>query len=289
MITLDRLRYFVAAAQFEHVGEAAKSLHISASVISSAIKELEDDVGNELFSRFGKRVQLNQAGRMALESATRILGEVEAFKQQTKIHGGEIKGHYRIGSCLLLMKKILIPGCLSLQKKYRDLTFDFVAADTSQCIAQMKSGHLDAALVFRSSYSDKICEKVLFSDQFKIYVHKNHDILTKNGSVKMLNDLPAITFKAAFGGNFWQSHPAFADIGLAPKHGYYYDDTDTAAILLQKTCGWAFLPSFAGTRYPELAEVKIRRQYSAPVNVSLVYDESARIREFADKLVASVI
>lgn len=284
MITLDRLRYFVVAAQCEHVGAAAKTLRISPSVVSSAIKELEDDIGSTLFSRIGNRIQLNQAGRIALDSALRILSEVDIFKQQAKLQVNEIKGHYRLGASHLLMTKFLIPACLQLQKKHRELTFDFATTDTSQCIAQIKSSQLDSALVFRSSYSEKIGEKILFSDQFKIYVRKNHEILSKKDPIKILNELPAITFKAQFGGNFWHSHPAFVDIGITPKHSYYYNDTDTAVGLLRKTDGWAFMPSLVGSQYPELSELKVSQKYSSPVNVSFVFSESARIRDFIDKL-----
>lgn len=285
MITLDRLRYFVVAAQYEHVGAAAKILRISPSVISSSIKELEADIGGPLFSRIGNRVQLNQAGRLALDSALRILSEVDIFKQQARHQGDEIRGHFRLGASHLLMTKFLMPACLQLQKKHSELTFDFAVADTSQCIAQIKSGQLDSALVFRSSYSEKIGEKILFADQFKIYLRKNHEVLSKKDPIKFLNELPAVTFKAQLGGNFWQSHPAFADIGIIPKHSYYYNDTDTAASLLRKTNGWAFMPSLAGSHYSELSELNVRQKYSAPVNVSFVFSESSRIRDFVDKLI----
>ncbi len=284
MITLDRLKYFIAAAQSEHVGEAAKQLRISPSVISSAIKELESDIGSEFFSRIGNRVQLNDSGKAALESSLRILGEVEALKQQSKVQTNQLKGHYRVGSNQLLSNRFLIPACLELQNQYPNLTFDFVTTDTSQCLARMKSGHLDCALVFRSSYGEKLNENILLADQFKIFVHNKHPVLKAKDPIKALNQLPAVTFKAQLGGNFWQAHPIFADIGLEPKHGFYYDDPSAAAVLLEKTNGWAFMPSLAGASYPKLAEVKIRAKYSAPVNLSFVYDGSARIDRFVEKL-----
>lgn len=43
MLTLERLRYFIEAATLEHVGNAARKLHVSPSVISSAIHELEEE------------------------------------------------------------------------------------------------------------------------------------------------------------------------------------------------------------------------------------------------------
>lgn len=285
MITLDRLKYFIAAAQTEHVGEAAKRLRISASVISSAIKEIESEVGSALFTRIGNRIQLNAAGRTALESSQRILEEVETLKQQAKHQTNQLQGQYRVGSSQLLSHRFLIPACLELQMKNPGLTFDFMTADTSQCIAHIKSGHLDGALVFRSSYSEKMSESILFADQFKIYVHKKHPVLNTKNPIKDLNSLPAVTFKAHLGGNFWQAHPAFGSLGLEPKHGYYYDDPSAAAFLLQKTNGWAFLPSLAGSAYPDLVEVKKIPKFSAPVNLSLISSESLRVQAFVGKLI----
>ena len=288
MITFDRLKYFIAAAQFEHIGKAATTLHISPSVISSAIKDLENETGVELFIRIGNRIQLNPAGRSALESAHRILRDVEAFKQHTAGQASALSGHFRLGASQFLLDKFLVPACLDLQKTHKDLMFDFVLTDSSQCFARTKSGQLDCALVFRSSYGEKINERILISDQFKAYVRKNHEVLRKKGPGKILSELPAITFKAQVGENFWQSHPAFADLGLYPKHVYYYDDTSTALTLLMATNAWAFLPSLAGSSYRELAEIKFSQKFSAPVNVSLIYDERARTREFVDKLMPSL-
>jgi DNA-binding transcriptional LysR family regulator len=42
MVTLDRLRYFIEVATTEHVGNAAKLLAVSPSVVSAAIRELEE-------------------------------------------------------------------------------------------------------------------------------------------------------------------------------------------------------------------------------------------------------
>ena len=69
MLTLERLRYFIEAATFEHVGQASRNLSISPSVISSAIRTLEEEFECELFSREGNRIKLNENGRLLLEKA----------------------------------------------------------------------------------------------------------------------------------------------------------------------------------------------------------------------------
>ena len=61
-MTLDQLRYFLAAARFEHIGKAAQSVSISPSAISTAIAALEDELGCELFRREGKSIVLNVSG-----------------------------------------------------------------------------------------------------------------------------------------------------------------------------------------------------------------------------------
>jgi len=286
MITLDRLRYFLVAAKLEHVGLAAKELHTSPSVISSAIKELEISIGSELFIREKNKIRLSLSGRILIERAKKILDDVSYLEGGLGESESPIRGHFRLGASHFLMNEVLVPAVLKLKEISPDFTAEFVSLDSGMAVSQVVSGVLDAAFIFRSSYFEKLEEIVVHEDAFHVFVRENHPVLrmpTKK-RVNALNAMSAISFRTNTGANFWEKHPALIKLGLFPKHSFFYNDTKTAIQLLKKSNGWAFLPGILGKRSKEIAKVGFLEEIKAPVNISIIYNSNQRLLPFIQRM-----
>jgi len=66
------LHYFWAVAKDGNLTRTAETLHVSQSALSTQIKQLEDQLGQALFSRAGRALQLTESGRVALTYADTI-------------------------------------------------------------------------------------------------------------------------------------------------------------------------------------------------------------------------
>lgn len=273
MITFDRLKYFVEVARQEHVGRAAKSLSISPSVISSAIKVLEEELSCELFTRNNNKIKINENGRILLEKAASILIKTDDLYSSIGSSTPQLKGEFTVGADPFLMKHCLIDACLKVQKDHKSTLFSFPSMDTGLAISKILSGELDLALVFRSTQYQGIEAHDIYSGQFKIAVQKNHPILNviKKQRVKLLNELPAVTFKAAIGMNYVHDHPVFKEHQITPRRSYYYDNDETCVKLLIKTNGWAFLPDLViRTHNKNITTLDISGKWDAPLKISLI-------------------
>src|SRR6266403_2501638 len=70
---LRHLRYFVGVAEMENVSRAALKLHVSQPALSAQIRDLEDEIGLQLFERTAKSIRLTKAGRAFLDEARAVL------------------------------------------------------------------------------------------------------------------------------------------------------------------------------------------------------------------------
>jgi len=83
-VDLRRLRYFVAVAEAQHFGRAARRLHMSTPPLSQRIRELEAEIGTPLFERTSRRVALTAAGDRLLGEARSVLAAMERFEQAAR-------------------------------------------------------------------------------------------------------------------------------------------------------------------------------------------------------------
>ncbi|NDR54534.1 LysR family transcriptional regulator [Actinomyces sp. 565] len=76
----EQLRQLEAIAREGTLSAAARSLHLSQPALSRSLQRLEAELGQPLFDRPGRRLVLNEAGRVALEHADRLLREEQALR-----------------------------------------------------------------------------------------------------------------------------------------------------------------------------------------------------------------
>ncbi len=94
---LRLLRYFLAVAETEHFGRAAEQLHMAAPPLSRAIRQLEHEVGAQLFTRDTRQVRLTEAGRVLQREASLALAGLEDTVDRVRRIGAGKVGVIRLG------------------------------------------------------------------------------------------------------------------------------------------------------------------------------------------------
>lgn len=90
------LRCFLAVAEELHFARAAEKLHIEQSPLSRAIKELEDDLGAQLFARTTRRTRLTRAGKLFLEHVPRVFTALQQARDSVKAAASGFHSQLRV-------------------------------------------------------------------------------------------------------------------------------------------------------------------------------------------------
>lgn len=97
---LRQLKYFATVARHSSFTRAADELHVAQSALSQQVKKLELEIGAELLVRTTRRVELTEAGQIALTRATRVLSEVDALTSELDEMRGLLRGSLVVGGML---------------------------------------------------------------------------------------------------------------------------------------------------------------------------------------------
>jgi DNA-binding transcriptional LysR family regulator len=110
---LTNLRYFMAAAEEEHFGRAARRLRISQPALSRQIVNMEDNLGFALFDRQRRGVKLSKAGEVFLQHVRQINEAFDrACEHARKVATGEV-GRLRIGITDFSLSYDFVPASFS--------------------------------------------------------------------------------------------------------------------------------------------------------------------------------
>ena len=105
---IRHLRCFLAVAEELHFARAAERLHIEQSPLSRAIKELEEELGVQLFVRTTRCTRLTRAGRMFFEHVPRIFASLQQARDSVKAAANGFHGQLRVA-----LSDGITPSCFS--------------------------------------------------------------------------------------------------------------------------------------------------------------------------------
>ena len=103
--TLRQLEVFLAAARYENISRAAESLSMSQSAASAALRELEQQFDIQLLDRVGKRLQLNDLGKIMQAKAQSLMEQAQELETALRQHSDV--GDLKVGKTMGLLMEAL--------------------------------------------------------------------------------------------------------------------------------------------------------------------------------------
>ncbi len=188
-ITLRQLQIFTAVALSGSTAAAAQRIALSQSATSAALKELESVLGVELFDRVGKRLILNDSGRLLLPQSRQMLDAVHTIEQQFMSADNPSAGLY-IGASTTIGIYIL-PKLLASQTGQSSQRNPRVSIANSAAIATAVAGfEVDIGLIEGPCHEPDVIAEPWLEDELVIVCASNHPILQGDPQRNVpLNDL----------------------------------------------------------------------------------------------------
>ena len=143
--TLRQLQVFLATAHFENISRAADSLAMSQSAASGALKELEQHYDIQLFDRVGKRLQLNEQGRLFRPSAAALLEQAQGLDQALRQHAGI--GEIRVGATLTIGNYLAVEIIARFIAQQPQARVSLEVANTRSVVQQVLNFDIDVGLI----------------------------------------------------------------------------------------------------------------------------------------------
>ncbi|MFY8273154.1 HTH-type transcriptional activator IlvY [Pseudoalteromonas sp. SSDWG2] len=140
-----QLEYFLALAETLHFGRASSRCYISAPTLSRNIKQLEEQVGCELFIRDNRHVQLTQAGEAFSHYAKSTLVHWQQFKSSLN-EADEVQGELSIYCSVSAAYSFLNPLLSALRARYAQVEMKLHTGDPAYALERVLDHHEDVAI-----------------------------------------------------------------------------------------------------------------------------------------------
>lgn len=174
---IRQLKAFLAIAEAKTFTAGARRVNVTQAAISMQIRQLEDEVGLQLFTRTPRRVILTEAGEYLLERARKILREHDsALAEIAEIAGAEY-GRLRIGSASAEFTTLQLPNILQrIREKYPKGDLSVTSGTSQKLVEKIMHGEIDIAFVSLPVENSSITTERLFSDEIVAIAHPSHPL-----------------------------------------------------------------------------------------------------------------
>lgn len=173
---LRHLRYFTALAETLSFTRAAERMHVTQSTLSHQIRQLEDEVGQALFDRIGKKVVTTEAGELFLGFASRALKEVDLGLAMLKPGAGGLTGLVRIGATHTFNIG-LIPECVAqFLARHPTVQVRVEELPAEQIGAKLHAGELDIGIAYRPNGPTDLWFEPLYNEEMVLVVSDSHPL-----------------------------------------------------------------------------------------------------------------
>ena len=174
---LRHLRYFLAIAEELHFARAAERLHIEQSPLSRAIRELEEELGAQLFVRTSRSTRLTLAGKLLMENAPRVLLALDQARESVKAAANGFHGRLRVALSDGITPSRLPALLARCREEDPEIEIRLFEVPLAQQLSGLRDDLYDAGFSMADEVGDGIIIEPAWEDELMVAMPARHELL----------------------------------------------------------------------------------------------------------------
>lgn len=220
-MTLQQLRYIIKIVECGSINEAAKQLYITQPSLSNSVKELEKELGIEIFNRSHKGMSLSLTGSEFLSYARQILEQTELLESRYK-NAKPTKKRFSVST---QHYAFAVNAFVSLLEETGADEYDFTIRETRthDIMEDVKTLRSELGILYVNDFNEKVIKSLLkekglnfhplFIAQPHVFVSKNNALAQKNFvTTQDLEDYPCLSFEQGEFNSFYFSEEILSTV-----------------------------------------------------------------------------
>lgn len=265
-MNLHQLKIFLAVANRKSFTNAAYELHLSQPDVSLHIRELEEEIGLDLFHRIGKKIYLSQAGEVLKDQANRIFAQLRETEQALAELKGLMRGSLLIGASTTIGMYLLPKALGYFRRKYPGIQVSLKIANTQEIERMVLGMEIDVGFTGGVlSASNELKVESYLQDELVLILSPKHALAKKK--VIHLRDLNKEAFVLREAGS--ATRKAFEDVVRDQKFemqvGMELDSTEAIKWAVAEGLGVSVVSKHAVAREAKTGVLAMRKLHGPPL------------------------
>jgi DNA-binding transcriptional LysR family regulator len=172
---MHQVRYFLAVARVLNFTRAAEECHVAQPSLTRAIRQLEGELGGDLFRRERPQAQLTELGQRMLPLLKQCYDSaISARSLASAIKKGEV-GSLRLAVSHAIDPSLVTPHVVELGKLFEGLDLKILRGNGAEVLEYLKRGDVELGLAAQIGDEwERLDRWPLFGEDFQLLVHKTH-------------------------------------------------------------------------------------------------------------------
>lgn len=141
------LSYFLTVAREGNISAAAELLHMTQPPLSKQLKELEEELGKQLFIRGNRKITLTEEGMILRQRAEEMMELMEKTKSEISNTNLSLSGNVYIGTAESEGVYLISKTIKKMQRLYPNVLFHFTSGNAEEVVEKLEHGLLDFCIV----------------------------------------------------------------------------------------------------------------------------------------------
>lgn len=234
---LRSLSYFVRIAELGSITRAAAHLRVAQPALTRQVQRLEEELGAALFTRVNRGVRLTEAGQRLLDSATRILRDVERTADEIRAHDAFPSGRIILGVTPTLCPALVPELFACMRRQFPNIELKVVHAGMVRLEEMLIDGRIDLALLSELSRSRLIVSTRLAEEEMVLVTRPGARApgIVSAAELRRTNLILGDGLRAAM-------DALLAGLGIELKVEVELNDHETIRLMVQQGVGASILP-----------------------------------------------